>query len=196
MITVTESGDWIAPVAGWYKFHIKGAGGGGMAGGYSAGGYALSGGGGGEGGITIAYEYLGKGDTVNITIGKGGKGGVGYYGKGTDGEDSIIVVNGHSYIGGRGFAPIYHEFGGQGGAGTIMGCSGTQGEYAMYNGMYGNSGGGHGGSAAVMGFGKTHKAEMGGGGHGGAGVYDGRAYAGGDGGDGICWIEFFDPKKK
>ena len=197
MVTITESGNWIAPVDGWYKFKIKGAGGGGMGGGYHT-HYALGGGSGGEGGTTIAYEKLLKGDIVSISIGKGGKGGsAGVYAKGTDGEDSMVIANGHSYIGGGGFTPTSHEMGGEGGSGTIWGITGQQGEYAYGNGMCGTPGTGHGGKPSIIVWNASPpaKALTGGGGAGGGGVQNSYGRPGGDGGDGIVWIEYYDSTK-
>ena len=184
LVTITESCNWPAPVTGWYKFSIKGAGGGG-GGASNSGGW--SGGGGGEGGITIVYEHLNKGDYVSIIIGIGGSGS---YSVGQNGNNSSISVNNNIYWGYGGTGGSYYNFG-LGGDGDIPGAPGGVGSmFYKPQAIFGGSGGGNGGG---------NNASYGGGGSGGTlntNGNQGPSACGKKGGDGVVWIEYFDPSKK
>lgn len=193
-----ESGTFTAPVTGWYRFIIKGGGGGGS-GAYESGGVHQGGGGGGEGGTAVEYEQLMTGNTAAITIGAGGAGGAKHY-PGTNGGNSVVIINNHTYIGygGTGGGTEWNgsqapaPAGGAGGAGTIHGAPGGTGQEITANGYgyYGGNGGGNGGACPPA----PHHTDLsnftgvdGGGGAGGAGG------SGSDGGDGFVVIEYFDP---
>ncbi len=192
LVTITESQNWIAPVDGWYKFTIKGAGSGGNAGSYAS-NYGFGGVGGAEGGTTIAFEKLKKGDTIPITIGIGGAGGTGRGGRGQAGQDSSITCNGKTYVGGGG-GQVTGTYGGLGGSGTIPGNPGTSSHTDTANGHLGHNGAGAGGGI-VTGYYTRIDGTTGGGGAGGYGSYNGYYSAGGKGGDGVVWIEYYDPNK-
>ena len=199
-IEITTSGTWTAPFTSWYKFTIKGAGGGGMGGyAYSTGGRA--GGGGGEGGTTFAFRKLEAGTSVTIVIGAGGTGGVSYstdrYGtRGKDGGNTTLTVGATTYTAGGGGGG--YTYGGAGGTGDISGVAGGSPVHFDSSGCEGASGGGSGGAN-----GKAKGANngtKGGGGSGGYAVYTGAGtqhspydWAGGKGGNGIVVIEYFDP---
>jgi len=180
---ITTSGTYTAPVTGWYKITVKGGGGGGQ-GGNCNGTTSVEGGrGGGEGGVTIGYEYMTEGQTASVVIGAGGAGGAVNAGAGGIGGDTTVVVNSTTYVGGG--AKLY----GEGGDGTIPGCAG--GAYIADSGSYaatahsGGNGGGAGGGA------NNAAGRNGGGGAGGGVPATGIAFAGGAGGDGFAWFEYF-----
>ncbi len=198
LVKITETGEWVAPVDGWYKFQIKGAGGGGAAGNCHLSGdyHTGGGGGGGEGGITIRYANLKKGSIIPITIGSGGRGGRGNWGSGGNGEDTIVVINGNEYIGGGGGgggSTYAGGPGGFGGSGDILGHPGVMG--GSWRGSSGGTGqttgGGNGGGSTYL----VPQGRNGGGGAGGYGITC--SYSSGyAGGNGIVWIEYFDKTKK
>lgn len=188
---VITSGNYTAPVTGWYKITVKGGGGGGQGGGRTA-NFGAGGVGGGEGGTTIAYEKMTAGDTISVVIGAGGAGGnannsgdTGSYGGA--GGDSSVVVNGTTYTGGGGTNNA------TGGDGSIFGSSGGPRYPLYFPGTVGTPGGTGGGAGG--GFTSTSaKANSGGGGGGGIGGTGSQAiYNGGAGAAGYVWIEYFDP---
>ena len=167
---ITTSGTYTAPVTGWYKITVKGAGGGGSNGFQGSAGY-YSGNGGGEGGTTIAYVSMTVGDNATVVIGGGGSL--------SDGGDSSVIIDGNTYTGGGG------KFNGQGGSGTLPGCPGG-GSTGNGSSNYTNavSGGGAGGACT----GSLPVANSGGGGAGGGIGATNRT----DGADGFVWFEYFD----
>ncbi len=190
-IEITTSGTFTAPVTGWYKFTIKGAGGGGSGGQAPNGSVCPSGSGGGEGGTTFAYEKMLVGETATITIGAGGTGGAASNGTGGTGGSSYININSNTYTatGGQGgdFSSI--RGGGAGGTGNIIGIPGERAVCAYGGDAAGGSGGGAGGGTGInntTGLSGTK-------GGGGAGGGTGGSTKGGDGGDGYVFIEYFDP---
>lgn len=190
---ITTSGAYTAPVTGWYKITAKGGGGGG------GGGYASSsadtdgGGGGGEGGTTIAYISMTTGDTATVVIGAGGTGGaIGY--NGSNGGDTSVTYDSNTYTagGGGGGNGNNAESAGIGGTGTINGCAGgTRYTVSYSHGGRGASGGGAGGGVCDYSNGIGGNGVQGGGGAGGRGSSAG-SKAGGNGGDGYVWFEYFD----
>ena len=188
---ITTSGTYTAPVTGLYKITVKGGGGGG-AGSNSTNSIWVGGGGGGEGGTTIAYEHLTAGDTATIIIGAGGAGqGTGT--AGSDGGDSSVTINGTTYTGGGGKggqANASSNIGGEGGTGTIPGCSGGQGNQGgnSAGGMRGGTGGGNGGAPD-----NGNNTATNGGGGGGGGYYSNANHGGRYGGDGYVLFEFYTP---
>lgn len=187
---ITTSGTYTAPVTGWYRITVKGGGGGGM------GSWRVSstcgGFGGGEGGTTIAFEYMELGDTATVVIGAGGTGGAAGGGDGTDGGNSAVTVNSNTYTGGGGGGGKNSvEGAGAGGSGTIYGSAGTAGSISSNTtAAFGGSGGGAGGSAMGYNAGLPSNAVSGGGGAGASFVST--ALAGTAGGDGYAWFEYFD----
>ena len=189
---ITTSGTYTAPVAGWYKITIKGGGAGGTGGTYSNIGQ-YGGIGGGEGGTTIAFEYMTAGQTASVVIGAGGTGGARSSSlnvppsTGTNGGDSVVTVGGNTYTGGGGMGNC------SGGSGTIIGCAGCAASAGMAYQSLGGVGGGNGGAISSL-SGTPSAATQGGGGAGGTGAYSGGSsdyYDGGDGGDGYAWFEYF-----
>ena len=178
-------------MTGWYKFRIKGAGAGGGAGVYSP-TTAHSGYGGAEGGTTIAHEKLKKGDIVSIVIGIGGRGGTGNGGSGEAGGDSSVTCNSKTYIGGGGQRTWY----GLGGTGTIPGEGPRDQDQTYLSGAPGRHGAGSGGGRGSYPGISATAGILGGGGGGGYGDYNGNYYSGAKGGDGVCWIEYYDPSTK
>jgi hypothetical protein len=180
-VKITTSGTFTAPVSGWYKFTIKGAGGGGSGSGYSS-GVNWGGAAGGEGGTTFAYEKMTAGDTATITVGAGGTGGAaggssGNLGTpGNKGGDSSVIVNSVSYTAGGGGGGTNNpgSWNTNGGSGDVIGCGGDYGSYGPTNirGMGGAGGGSNGGGGAYA-YGNSNK--------------------GGAGGDGYVFVEYFDP---
>jgi microcystin-dependent protein len=192
---ITTSGTYTAPVTGLYKITVKGGGGGG-AGGYASGTSYYHASGGGEGGTTIAYELMTAGQTASVVIGAGGAGG-GLGARGASGGDSSITVNGNSYAGGGGEGGYADNevSGGCGGAGTIYGAAGGTGHGNYGNIVNGCSGGGEGGGTpwkTVNGAQVTNKNGVNGGG-GAGGTSSSSSTAGGNGGDGYAWLEYFTP---
>ena len=198
-VVITTSGNFVAPVTGWYKFTIKGAGGGG-AGGKQATNPSVPGGGGGEGGTTFAYEKMLVGETAIITIGAGGTGGAATY-DGISGGDSSVVVNENTYTAGGGQGGgngngdnVY--IGGYGGTGSIYGCPGNPGPrgYGGTSNLGGAGGGAGGGTVRTREVAAPAFANSGAGGAGGAASNgSGNNWPGGNGADGFCWVEYFDP---
>ncbi len=189
---VSTSGNYQAPVTGWYRITVKGGGGGG-GGAYEPITNTRSGGaGGGEGGTTIAYEKLTKNQLVAVTIGAGGSGGTSQSGfsgtQGGNGGNSTVVVNGHTYTGGGGYGST--NMPGAGGSGTIVGCSGITGNpsanYANASSLPGPGGGAGGGTFST-------NASRGGGGLGGYWAATDQSYKNAvAGGAGFAWFEYFD----
>ena len=195
-IEITTSGTYAAPDTGWYKITLKGGGGGGQGANYVASTFVRGGAGGGEGGTTIAYEYMHAGDSVDITVGAGGSGtatvsGVQAASAGGSGGTTTVEVNGNTYsaTGGDGG----NLSGGNGGTGTIRGMCGTgrvtyTKDAMTYTAWYaGGVGGGAGGRYVGNGF-------SGGGGAGGTidtDVSPVAIYAGGAGGNGYVWFEYW-----
>jgi len=184
---ITTSGTYTAPVTGWYRITVKGGGGGGSGSTYYTSTYGCRPGAGGEGGTTIAYQYMTAGDTATVTIGAGGAGGAAgpsssmNITRGADGGNSSVVVNGNTYTGGGGTGG-YNTVA-SGGTGTIVGASGEGMELAVwissgFAGAYGSrtgSGAGTGGEGGTVFLGSPPSTS-----------------AGGDGGDGVAWFEYFD----
>ena len=192
-IEITTSQTWSAPVNGWYKFTIKGGGGGGERGSYTSGNTSYRGGmGGGEGGITLSYEKMVAGQTATIVIGAGGAGGTSGSSEGSQGGNTTVAVNNKTLTGGGGYSGYS---GGCGGTGTIRGASGGTRDTntgAMQYVAYGGNGGGN-GSYGVVSNATPSKAYQGAGGTGGSASSGYTVYNGGAGGDGYVWIEYFDP---
>ena len=193
---IITSGTYTAPVTGWYKITVKGGGGGGNAGIFSS-NNVRGGSGGGEGGTTIGFEKMSAGQTAAVVIGAGGTGGAtattaSQNNTGGSGGDSTVTVNGITYTGGGSAERV-------GGNGTIPGAAGGVGAHLVGSNIYqfGGSGGGNG--AGLYGSGSTSagsnaKTSSGAGGGGGTGNNStSRGYAGGNGGDGYVWFEYFDP---
>lgn len=181
----TTSGTYTAPVTGWYRITVKGGGAGGQGGNYIA-PTCRPGKGGGEGGTTFAYDYMIAGDTAAVVIGAGGTGGTYPSNLGGNGGDSTVTIGANTYTGGGGQSM------GQGGSGDINGAPGDMWTITTTN-TDGPSGGGNGGSTYIGG-GAYSLAVKGGGGHGGAGGdVPAASMAGGDGGDGYVWFEYFAP---
>ena len=195
MDVITTSGTYTAPVSGWYKITIKGAGGGG-GGGATNGTLARGGGGGGEGATKYAYKYITQGASVLVTIGAGGTGGAGNPASTTPspgssgGTSAVNVGDGaiNAYGGGGGTGG-----GGQGAqSGNIGGASGGNTNPAVNGRVYGNSGGGSGGGAGGnYNTNGTSASYGGGGGGGGAAASPVSASAGGKGGNGFVIFEYF-----
>lgn len=174
--TTAGSATFTAPKTGFYKITVKGGGGGGF-GASSNSGYRVGGYGGGEGGTTIAYEKMTKGQTASVVVGAGGAGGaVGAAGE--DGGNSIVTINNATYIGGGGSRSF-------GGSGTIYGAAGgvPNGTTSMEATAQGGNGGGEGGGNGAVGV-------HGGGGGGGTTLPNGTATIGFAGGDGYATIEY------
>ena len=189
---ITTSGTYTAPVDGWYCITVKGGGGGGSGGKYNDG----TGGGGGEGGTTSAFEYMELGDTATVIIGGGGTGGTAGGTSGADGGDSSVSVNSNTYTGGGGKGAVWDSgnassCGGAGGSGTIYGAPGCAGVRGPGNSNTGSSGGGAGGGASAHRASATNGVNGGGGSGGGASSGSGQQWAGGNGGDGYAWFEYF-----
>jgi len=190
---ITTSGNYTAPVTGWYKITAKGGGGGGN-GAYRGSPNCQGGGGGGEGGTTIIYLELTAGDSVDVVIGAGGAGGLSSInggGLGGAGGDTRVTYDGNVYTAGGGRQANAYEHGGLGGTGTIQGASGTIGSWGTIqsSSVYRNAGtgGGAGGSANI-----TSTGTAGGGGCGGNSLSDSSVYSDGTaGGDGYVWFEYF-----
>ena len=205
-VEIRTSQTWTAPVTGWYKFTIKGAGGGGSGGCTISSTIDAPGYGGGEGGTTFAYERMNAGDTASITIGAGGSGGSKVNGgnnvsqRGTAGGSSSVFVNSTTYSAGGGSGGGCYidkdDCGGIGGSGTIRGCSGGSAQGGHSSGYGGGHGGGAGGANGhLTASGVVPNAGVDGGG--GAGGYAAQTYAytsnGSNGGNGYVFIEYFDP---
>jgi microcystin-dependent protein len=191
---ITTSGTYTAPVTGWYKITVKGAGGGGSGGAsYSQSG--LSGGSGAEGGTSFAWQYFDAGDTVSIVIGAGGTGGAASTTSATtpggNGGDSSVTFNLTTITGGGGKGASWR--GAAGGTGDIVGAPGLSNENSTSNASPGRCGGGAGGGVGGTNDSAGGNGTLGGGGGGGAGVYNAANTAGGKGGDGYAWFEYFDP---
>lgn len=171
-----------------------------------------NGAGGGEGGTSFAYEYLKKGDIVSIDIGQGGVPSGNFSNTDiNDGGNTTIFLNNKTYIayGGEAGNKIRIPFlgwgsagsgesGGLGGAGDIRGAAGMI--ITMRHGYTpGGTGGGSGGGVAYS-IEDAIAGVDGGGGAGASGLHymygGGKAPKAGKGGNGVCWIEYFDPKKK
>ena len=180
---VTTSGTYTAPVTGWYKITVKGGGCGG-GGSIVSGGRVEAGTGGGEGGTTIAFEKLTSGDTVSVVVGAGGTGGAAGA-AGNAGGDSSVTVNGNTYTG-------YGALTYKGGNGTIPGAAGVFGQL-NYNASsaYGGCGGGTGGAVNASGADNPPAPATDGGGGAGGYANSGITRAGGNGGDGFVWFEYF-----
>lgn len=191
---VTTSGTYTAPVTGWYKITIKGGGGGGGSGSsFTAG--CFGGFGGSEGGTTIEYIRMMAGDTANVIIGGGGTGGTYNDTKGADGGDTSVTIGSMTYTaggGGGGSRSTNQSY--AGGSGTINGAVGSQGGQSNRSGdsVSGGSGGGNGAGIASNSIGGNAVANSGAGGGGGGAVYNSTKYAGGNGGDGYAWFEYYD----
>lgn len=186
---VITSGTYTAPVTGCYRITIKGGGGGGQGGlNNTSANLAIGGTGGGEGGTTIAYEKMTAGDTASVVVGAGGAGGGSGGGNGNVGGNSSVTVNTHTYTGGGGFST---SAGGAGGTGTIPGAPGGVGMSVGIYGSYGGNGGGNGGGYSPVNAKGTDGINGGGGGGGLANYSGGLQYAGGAGGDGYVWFEYF-----
>ncbi len=182
-------------MTGWYKFYVKGAGAGGNAGGADSGTVGNGGAGGSEGGLTIEFVYINKKDIVSISIGKGGLGGQFNKALGSAGENTIVLLGNKEIIGYGGSEGTYGRsthIGGLGGKGTLPGMAGSAPAAAYAGGHDGRSGAGNGGGISY----KHPDGIMGGGGAGGWANYLGSWNKGGNGGDGVVWIEYFDPNKK
>ena len=192
---ITTSGTYTAPVDGWYRITIKGGGGGGV-GAEASSATAVGGAAGGEGGTSIGYEYMNAGDSATVVIGAGGVGSAIDGNNGTNGGDSSITINGATYTGGGGKGgkcTVEGGTGGAGGSGTLPGQPGGQAAATYYGGAAGASGGGSGGGVS-SGNSVPIPATNGGGGAGGLGtIVSGVTYkyAGGDGGNGYAWFEYF-----
>lgn len=194
--TITTSGTYTAPVTGWYKLTLKGGGGGGQGANYVVNTFVRGGAGGGEGGTTIAYEHMSAGDSVNVTIGAGGSGTATVSGSqaapaGGMGGTTTVIVNGNTYsaTGGNGG----YLSGGNGGTGTIRGACGTGRvtyvkDAMAYTAWYA---GGVGGGAGGQYVGNGLSGSGGGGGTIDTDVSPVGIYAGGDGGNGYVWFEYW-----
>jgi len=195
---VTVSGTYTAPVTGWYRITVKGGGGGGNGARGSV--TAVAGAGGGEGGTTIGYEKMTAGQTASVVVGAGGAGGAANLGPGGNGGNSTITVNSNTYTGGGGGGAGGGGNRGRGGTGDIPGACGNGGDtnymptsagtMTMSGGSGGGSGAGQGGANAI---GEDGTNGCGGGGGGCAAGNSSTQYAGGKGGDGYAWFEYFDP---
>jgi hypothetical protein len=184
---VTTSGTYTAPVSGWYKVTVKGAGGGG-GGSHYVGGLSFGGAGGGEGGTTIRYLQMKAGDTATIVIGAGGTQGASDD-VGGNGGDTTFTYNGTTYTAGGGQGGDDSGSGGNGGSGDILGCAGGASVpfYGYGIQIDGASGGGAGGGGKNIFMGM-----YGGGGRGGEHIAgDQTGYHGYPGGDGYVWVEYF-----
>jgi hypothetical protein len=188
---ITTSGTYTAPVTGWYKITAKGGGGGGGSG-FSFSDGAYGGNGGGEGGTTIRYIPLTAGDTVTVLVGAGGTGGTSG-GDGANGGDTSVTINGNTYTGGGGEGGRHASGKGAGGIGDINGCAGGLSgiTFRSGDGTYGGNGGGAGGGATQGAVTAGIAGITGGGGAGGGAYYNSTNYAGGAGGDGYVWFEYF-----
>ena len=142
---ITESGNFIVPVTSKYQIVLVGGGGGGGggAGGYSYGSgvtYSGFGGDGGNGGYIRAVEVdLIKDESVLVTIGAGGRGGI--VGDDLPDQNGLIVdekVCGTN--GSKGGTTIFGSYSAEGGTG------GTRGDFNPKSGYNGNGGGGGNGS--------------------------------------------------
>ena len=179
------SATFTASKTGWYRIVVKGGGGGGQGANFVSPNYYEGGGAGGEGGTTIAYEKMTVGDTASVVIGAGGAGGAAGGLAGTNGGNSTVTINLHTYTGGGGEGGV--TAGASGGSGTIQGASG--GGYTVVTGIsaVGSVGAGAGGSNPSVSA-QPAPAVNGGGGAGGSRTS--ASYAGGTGGDGYAWIEY------
>jgi hypothetical protein len=190
---ITTSGTWTAPVTGWYKITLKGGGGGGSGGNYTS-AVAIGGAGGGEGGTTIIYKSLSAGASASVTIGAGGSGGdtsgTTPSANGTSGGNTTVSISGNSYTAGGGTGGKLSGEGGAGGTGTIQGVPGQSRNQEYSATSSGCSGGGAGGAIGV-----TDAAglpgQTGGGGAGGGARYNSNRKAGGSGGNGYVWFEYW-----
>jgi hypothetical protein len=164
-VILTTSGTFTAPVTGWYRVTIIGAGGGGGRGGTSsvggtgglAGGAssfdgisALGGGGGGGGAkagagagggagmITIVYLYLIAGQSYNAVVGAGGIGG-------NAATTTVAGSDGGGTYGGFGGLGVHSASSpGTGGASGAPGLSGIPSNLSGIGGIGGSNGTGHG----------------------------------------------------
>jgi len=191
---ITTSGTYTAPVTGWYRITVKGGGGGGSNAYNGGSGIYLTGSGGGEGGTTIAYEYMDTNETATIVIGAGGTGAAANASVGSNGSnggDSSVTVNNNTYTGGGGGGAITTSAGGAGGSGTIVGAAGESFRRIISTNYLtaGGSGGGCGGAVATSQSAPLAGVNGGGGAGGGLGS---DWYGGSDGGNGYVWIEYFD----
>jgi hypothetical protein len=189
---ITTSGTYTAPVTGMYKITVKGGGGGGFCGSPGSGSDYLTygGAGGGEGGITLTYAKLNAGDSVAVVIGAGGTGAINVANPATAGGDSSVAINGTTYTAGGGGVGVC---GGIGGAGTIPGAPGEGQHIAYTTSARGSSGGGAGGGVNQGYNAKGSDGTSGGGGGGGSCSYPSTVYAGGAGGNGYVWFEYYTP---
>jgi hypothetical protein len=194
---ITTSGTYTAPVTGWYKITVKGAGGGGGGSRY-VGSVLTPSGGGGEGGTTIAYERMTAGDTATVTIGAGGTGATASANTtttGGNGGDSSVIVNSNTYTAGGGKGGTsYNGEGGAGGIGTIYGSCGYTAQKIISSGTNDVTGGSGGGAGGALGTSKSNPTDgvNGGGGAGGSLKSSTTIKNGTNGGDGFAWFEYFD----
>ena len=197
---IRESGTFIAPVTGWYRFIIKGGGGGGHRAWNAS---PISGSSGGEGGTSFAFEFMNVNTKVDVFIGAGGDGVPltgSYNTPATNGGNTSVTINNKTYTAYGGYGAIHNHEGGAGGDGDINGANGHPGiRCSTGGGQGGATGGGQGGARDILRKVSSNEtpyttpAINGGGGHGGDVAYNSYQGPGGPGGDGFVVIEYFDP---
>lgn len=192
---ITTSGTYTAPITGLYKITVKGGGGGG-GGGYHTSTTAFGGAGGGEGGTTIGFVMMTIGNSATVVVGAGGTGGAAS-GNGVDGGSSTVTIDSTTLTAGGGeggYTGSQHYSGSNGGNGDIVGAPGQNGSSAYTAQIGGGAGGGNGGAGGYNGNDIGVNGVNGGGGSGGGAIYGtGSVYAGGAGGDGYVWFEYYTP---
>jgi len=168
-VEVFTSSDTFVIPSGVNRLFISGAGGGGGGGAgsqdFGSGGRGGSGGGGSAIGTSIIDVSAYPGDTLTITIGAAGTGGVAQAGNAASGGDTIVVTSGAVELirirggaGGTAAAGTSSGIGlggdgGSGGAASAAGTNGTRSYCSYINGTPGvNSGNGGGGGSGGAGF--------------------------------------------
>lgn len=192
-----------APVSGFYRITVVGAGGGG-GGVYATAQQSSAAGGGGAGGYAIKVIWLDAGTTVTVIVGKGGFGGIGVaIGKpgGTSSFGDICsATGGEGGVYGNASVPVM-GYGGLPGAGTggdTNGKGDVGGAPALLNPSDAHTGGVSGVGGASLLSGRTNYANngpgiagiLGCGGSGADGTSAAGTYDGGPGGDGAVIIEY------
>ena len=183
----TSSESFTVPTNATYFSAVCVGGGGGGSG--CEGNSTESGSGGAGGGLSYGHWSVEQGEVYLITVGAGGTGGAGGINSGSDGENSLIVHNGTTYLLGGGGAEGIHgqttsSAGGSSNGSNMSGggVGGGGGRSNSNNG--GGGGGGAGGYSGTGGLGGNGNGGVGGPGSGGSGGGGGGQSAGGTGSNG------------